>query len=533
MSLPAGSGWEGRQLPTYDTTPAAGDVPAILLPYQAEAVELSHTTEFLVIEKSRRTGISYAFAADAVLIAAPAERPQNVYYLAYNLDMTREFIGYCAEFAKAFNEAAAVSSEFLFEDGSEKGIKALRIDFPSGKAIVALSSRPRSLRGMQGVVMIDEAAFHDELKEVHKAAMALTMWGGRVIMISTHNGDDNAFNEFVEDIRKGKLEGKVFRLDLKEALAQGLYKRICLRTGEKWTPQGEAEWERKLRKRYGEAAEEELDVVPARGSGTYLPRALIEAVMTDAYPVLRLTCPVGFELQTKEYRTSTIAEWLEEEVAPLLATFDPRKRSYFGQDFARTGDLSIIAPGQEDDKLLLHVRFIIEMRNVPFREQKQVLDFVVGRMPNFASGKMDGRGNGQQLAEDMQMDWGADRIEAVMATQNTYLTGMPRLKARMEDRTILLPKHDGVLDDLRLVKLVKGIPMVVDRADDKTDGAKGKRHGDAAIALMNLVGATLMDVVPMEFVSAGPRTAPAGEMVFTSRGFGTIARRDNVGEFGV
>jgi phage FluMu gp28-like protein len=174
------------------------------------------------------------------------------------------------------------------------------------------------------------------------------------------------------------------------------------------------------------------------------------------------------------------------------------------------------------------------MRNVPFREQKQVLDFIVGGLPNFASGKMDARGNGQQLAEDMRADWGGDRIEAVMATQNTYLTGMPRLKSRMEDRTILLPRHDGVLDDLRLVKLVKGIPMVVDRADDKTDGAKGKRHGDAAIALMNLVGATLMDVVPMEFASTGQqRAAPAGDMEITERGFGTIRRRADVGGFGV
>src|SRR4051812_2544051 len=108
---------------TAAAAPAA-ELPALLLPYQAEAIKQSHGAEFMVIEKSRRTGISYAFAAEAVLLAAPASRPQNVYYLAYNLDMTREFIGYCAEFAKAFNEAATASDEFLFDDGSEKGIKA-------------------------------------------------------------------------------------------------------------------------------------------------------------------------------------------------------------------------------------------------------------------------------------------------------------------------------------------------------------------------------------------------------------------------
>ena len=72
----------------------------VLLRYQASAIALSAQHQLLVIEKSRRTGITYGFAADAVLTAAPATRPENVYYIAYNLDMTREFIGYVAHFAK-------------------------------------------------------------------------------------------------------------------------------------------------------------------------------------------------------------------------------------------------------------------------------------------------------------------------------------------------------------------------------------------------------------------------------------------------
>lgn len=38
----------------------------------------------------------------------------------------------------------------------------------------------KKLRGMQGVVCIDEAAFHEKLAEVLKAALALTMWGAKV-----------------------------------------------------------------------------------------------------------------------------------------------------------------------------------------------------------------------------------------------------------------------------------------------------------------------------------------------------------------
>lgn len=507
--------------------------PAVLLKYQGEVIRLSRIHQLLVIEKSRRTGVTYAFAADAVLTASPAKGAQNFYYIAYNKDMTREFIGYVGDFAKAFDEAATSSEEFLFDDGSEKGILALRIDFPSGKSVVALSSRPRSLRGMQGVVLIDEGAFHDDLEEVLKAAMALTMWGGRVIVISTHDGADNYFSELIELIRAGKREGHVYRLTLKDALEQGLYKRICLVAGEEWTAEKEAAWEASLRKRYGDGSAEELDVIPARGSGVYLPRATIEACMTPDYHLLRLALADGFERKGMEWRQRYIEEWLRDVVQPIIDRhFDPYRRSFFGQDFARSSDLSTVNCGQIDPGTVLHVPLSIEMRNVPFREQKQILDFLVRAMPLFSAGKMDARGNGQQLAEDMQTDWGFERIEAVMATQATYLARMPRMKSRFEDGTILLGRHDDIVDDVRMVKLVRGVPMIPERVADKADGAKGKRHGDHAISIMNLVAAADEDIQPIDLHVLGTDRAMSGEFEFTDTGFGTVRHRDNFGRAG-
>lgn len=506
-------------------------IPSVLLPYQAEAIQLSAQSPLFVSEKSRRTGLTYGFAADAVLTAAAARGGMDVFYLAFNLDMTREFIGYCADFAKAF-DATGIESEFLFDDGSEQGIKAFRIDFPSGHAIVALTSKPRSLRGRQGKVIIDEAAFHDELDEVLKAALALLMWGGRVVVISTHNGADNPFNTLIEDVRAGKRKGVVQRLTLSDALEMGLYRRICLRTGRIWSPEAEAAWEADLRATYGEAASEELDVIPARGSGTFLPRATIEACMTADYPVVRLACEDGFERKPREWRETYVRDWLHDVVRPVLQIFDANRRSFFGQDFARSSDLSTIACGQIDPSAVLHNRLGMELRNVPFREQKLILDYLCRHMPMWSTGKMDARGNGQQLAEDMQTDWGFDRIEAVMATQAIYLTRMPRMKARFDDGTILLPRSDGVVEDLRLIKLVKGIPMVVDRVADKEDGAKGKRHGDYAIALMNLVAAADEDVQPIDLHAVGTQRAMAGEFQVTGTGFGTITRRADFGNGG-
>lgn len=528
------------------------DAPGVLLPYQIEAIQLSHAHPLFVSEKSRRTGLTYGFAADAVLTASPAVRPSNVYYLAYNKDMTREFIAYCGDFAKAFNAAATASDEFLFDDGSEKGILALRVDFPSGKSIVALSSKPRSLRGMQGAVIIDEAAFHDDFMGVLKAALALLMWGGRVVVISTHDGADNPFNELIEEIRAGKRKGAVQRLTLTDAIDQGLYRRICLRTGKEWTKEAEAEWEEDLRQTYKDAAEEELDVVPAKGSGVYLPSATIDACMSSDHKIVRLVPAKDFATAgglidpaaqdegldddtrraVRVWRERWIDEWLESEVAPVVAGFDPRRRSHWGQDFARNSDLSTIAAGQEDAACVLHNRLGIEMLGVPFWAQYRILCWLCRRLPMWSNGKMDARGNGQQLAEDMQEQFGADRIEAVMATEAIYLACMPRLKARFEDRTILIPRNDGVKEDLRLIKLVRGIPKIVDRVDAKADGAKGKRHGDYSIALMNLVGAADEDVQPIDLRALGNARSGGGDFHTTNRGFGTIARRDGFGQRG-
>lgn len=500
------------------------DLPTVLLPYQAEAIALSHRHDLFVVEKSRRTGLTYGFAADAVLTAAAEYRPQDVFYIAYNLDMTREFVGYCGDFAKAFNQAATFSDEFLFDDGSEEGIKAFRVDFPSGKSIVALSSKPRSLRGKQGVVIIDEAAFHDQLEELLKAAIALLMWGGRVVVISTHDGADNPFNELIENIRAGKRQGAVFRIDIEQALAQGLYKRICLRAGKPWTPAAEAAWLESLKATYGEAADEELYCIPARGSGTYLARAAILGAMSERHEVIRMRCPDDFVTWPQARAADWVGEWFDETLKHRLAALDPRRRSYFGQDFARSADLTAIAVGQLDALLVLQVPFILELRNVPFREQEWILSSIIRRLPLFTAGKMDARGNGQSLAEAMQRDFGADRIEPVMSTQGTYLDGFPKLKAHIEARTIVLPRDEAVLDDHRMVKLVRGVPMIPDRSADKTDGAKGRRHGDTAIATMMLTLAAAEDLAPIDLHTLPDRRPSADDYDFTARGFGTVRR---------
>ena len=105
---------------------------------------------------------------------------------------------------------------------------------------------------------------------------------------------------------------------------------------------------------------------------------------------------------------------------------------------------------------------------------------------------------------------------------------MPKLKAGLEDRTFLIPHDEGTMEDLRMVKLVKGIPKIPDGSMmSKADGAKGKRHGDNAIALMNLRAAADEDAGPIDVQTLGQQRTSASETMITTTGFGTVRRRQS------
>src|SRR5207253_1694704 len=62
-----------------------------------------------------------------------------------------------------------------------------------------------------------------------------------------------------------------------DAMADGLYERICLVTGRQATPAGKIEFEKDIRDFYGEDASEELDCIPKAGAGCFLDPGKIAA----------------------------------------------------------------------------------------------------------------------------------------------------------------------------------------------------------------------------------------------------------------
>ncbi|MCY1289526.1 hypothetical protein D9M70_386200 [compost metagenome] len=172
-------------------------------------------------------------------------------------------------------------------------------------------------------------------------------------------------------------------------------------------------------------------------------------------------------------------------------------------DFARSGDLSVIVPLLKEQDSRKRPPFVVELRNVPFKQQEQILFFIVDRLPNFMSGANDARGNGQSIAEAAAVRYGHTRISQVMLTEGWYRDNMPGLKADLEDGSLYdLPADRDTIADLRSLKVIKGVARIPEgRVTDKTGG---KRHGDAAISIALARFASRMEIEQYGYEAVRP-----------------------------
>lgn len=507
--------------PLLDATAPVNAPPPVLLPYQQAWI--ADEAQLKVWEKSRRVGATWAEAADAVLGAA-AEGGSNYFYISAAQDMAREFIEAVAMWAKAFSFAASAIGEGIWEDdvdpeAGRRFIKTFEVSFPNGRRVLALSSRPTNLRGKQGNIGIDEAAFAPELAGLLKAAMAMLLWGNRVRIWSTHDGTENPFNALIQEIRAGKRgSATVHRITFDDAVAQGLYRRVCLRKGVAWTQESQDKWVAEARAMYGDDAAEELDVIPSQSTGAYLSLALISERMVPAWSQEHPDGPAlvrgrwndGFAYLPEDVRRFAIVGWVAEQLKPHLARLHPDRRHCVGQDFARSVDRSVITVLEQGLDMVERVRLVIELGNCPFKSQEQILFAIIDALPRFRGGALDATGNGAALAEAAAQQYGTQMIEQVKLSEGFYLAHMPKLRSALQEATLIgIPRDQALSDDLRAIKLVKGIPKIpqqdsqsaATKAAAADGGNKERRHGDFAIALFLAHYAFTREAGEIDFMS--------------------------------
>lgn len=479
--------------------------PLVLLPYQQRW--LNDNSRVRIAEKSRRVGISWATAGEMALESSQKGGCDG-WYVGYNKEMAQEFIRDCAYWSERYQLAASAIEESVYTE-SDNEILMFVIRFNSGFRITALSSRPANLRNKRGHIVVDEAAHHEDLRGLLKAAMAVTMWGGksRVDIISTHNGVENYFNQLVEEVRARKRPYGLHRITLDDALEEGLYKRIQLVNNEPWSAEAQAVWRAELFAQYGDDAQEELLCVPARGGGIYLRRDLIERQMKPG-KVVYLSLEDGFVTWSEDSRKDFVKRWCDENIGPLLSLLPKDRHQFFGVDFGRVSDRTVIAPGYLGQDLVRRSPFAVELSNVPFEQQKDVLCYIGDRMPKLLKGALDATGNGAYLAEAAMLRYGQDRIECVNITESWYSEHLPVFKAGFEDALIEVVRDADHLVDLSQFKTINGRPKLPNLKTKPTKADGPPRHGDAAIAYLMFYYAANLPISDYAY-TAGTRFKPS------------------------
>jgi len=199
--------------------------------------------------------------------------------------------------------------------------------------------------------------------------------------------------------------------------------------------------------------------------------------MSADVPLVRFVGKLTFLDRTPAELRKEADDFCHEKIDPHLARIQPGLLSCFGDDFGRSDDITVIWPMQIGKSLTRRTPFIVELRNCPFEQQRQILFYIVDRLPRFFGGAMDARGNGQYLAEVAAQRYGAS-VEQTMLSLEWYRDNMPRYKAAFEDGLIELPKEPDILADHRIIRMEKGVASILDRRTQGDDGRQ--RHGDSA-----------------------------------------------------
>ena len=458
-----------------------------LLPYQARWA--GDPAAVRVAAKARRIGFTFAEMPRQVLRAGRAKSAggADCYYIGTSQRLGRKYIDTCARWARALHVAVAGIGEALVASEATD-ILAQEIRFASGHSIKALPSNPEAIRGEGGSVLLDEAAFHDDLYELLKAIYAVPDWGGDIAVVSTYNGVDNEFHELVEEVKAGRRKASLHEVNIHDALAQGLHRRRCATQRRPYTVEDEVAW--LADKLASPGADEEYLCIARHGGGVYLRRDLIEECMI-AGEVVRLDLPAEHVHRGEAERASFIARWCGDHLLPLLRRLERGRVVTMGMDFARSGngDLSVIAPMLERANLQKVAPWLVEMRGVPYEEQWAVLKFCGDYLTasssalRFAGVTIDSGGSGGWLGEKALAYWGEQLVEPLVLSERWYAGNLPPLRAAFEEHEVLVVKDVEVRDDLLMFqKNRRGVPKLVDAR--RRDGRDAKpRHGDAAIAL--------------------------------------------------
>jgi phage FluMu gp28-like protein len=377
---------------------------------------LRDKSQIKIWEKSRRIGATYVQSFEDVLDCIE-ERVPAVWFSSADESAAKEYILYCSQWAKIFDKAASDVGENVIDE--KNGVKSLQIVFSNGSRINALSSNPKAFRSKGGKVVWDEAAHHDQDREMWKAAKPAATWGFPIRILSTHNGKSTLFFKFIEQIKAGKLSWSLHNTDIFKAVEDGLYDKIL---GRKTTQAERNAWIEELKR-------DSFD------NSTWLEEYC-------CIPVDEATAFLTYEQISK----------CEIDNAEKENLFEIEGDLFVGVDIGRRKDLTVISIVEK----ISDVRFLrkrIELEQAPFSVQKEIL-FEILSHPKLRRAAIDATGLGMQLAEETQSKFGRYRIEPITFTGKTKEEMAYNLLALFQDCLVKIPPDRNLREDLHSIRKV-------------------------------------------------------------------------------
>lgn len=381
------------------------------MPYQK--AWLADDSRLKIWEKSRRIGATYVQAYEDVRDAARQENPMDVWFSSADESAAKEYILYCTQWAEVLDVAAQDLGEIVIDKKDD--IKALVIQFATGKRIHGLSSNPKAFRSKGGKIVLDEYAFHADADALWKAAGPAITWGFPARVLSTYNGQSNRYARMVADAKKGN-RWALHTVTIEDAIAQGLVDKILGR------PATEADIAEFLAECRDIAGDEE----------TYMQEYMCQ-------PVDEAAAWLAWQLITSgEHPDAGV---------PDLYTGGP---AYVGMDIGRRRDLTVIWV----DELLGDIywtREVICLKKQRFSVQMDALASVFDRY-DVVRACLDQGGMGEKLVEDAQDAHGEYAVEGVIFTNAVKHDLATNGKQLFEDKRLRIPAERAIRDSHHSVR---------------------------------------------------------------------------------
>lgn len=403
------------------------------MPYQI--AWLRDQSRLKIVEKSRRVGFTYVQSYEDMLDAARADNPLDVWFSSADESAAKEYIRYVAQWARIFKIAAKDLGETVISKDDD--IKALTIEFATGKRINALTSNPKAFRSKGGKLVLDEFAFHADQEAMWKAARPIITWGYPARILSTYNGKGNRYYRMVSEAKKAIAEGRpplwnLHTVTIEDAVRDGLADRILGRT----LTEGERQaWLDAERESCGDEDtwQQEYMCNPIDEASAWLPWDLIVSCESpDAGPIF------GNDVSGDDIRA----------VARKLAGV--QGACYLGWDVARTRDGSVMWLDQFVGDVAWS-RVVVRLKKKTFAAQLEIFDHLMETF-DVRRACIDKTGLGMPIVEEAQRRWGEYRVEGVTFNGEVKQHLATHGKQLFEDKRVRIPVSREIRDSHHAVR---------------------------------------------------------------------------------